>query len=231
MKRCPRCDTEKDLDCFHNDKSRKDGKRVWCKECRSKEPQNQSRKKQWYQDNRDITLERSKKRQTENKEEIDIYKRGWYQNNKEKLKERSREHYYKNWIDIRNKLSQDEYKEKAKRWRNKNRHVMAWRSVLQRALRTINSEFTGKCADLLGYTAKDLKNHIEILWTPGMNWNNYGDWHLDHIRPVSSYNKDTDPSVVHALSNLRPLWSTTREIDGIVYEGNLNREKKWIDPN
>lgn len=25
----------------------------------------------------------------------------------------------------------------------------------------------------------------------------------------------------------RPLWSTTREIDGIIYEGNLNKGKKY----
>lgn len=29
--------------------------------------------------------------------------------------------------------------------------------------------------------------------------------------------------IVNALSNLRPLWATTREINGIIYEGNLNR--------
>jgi hypothetical protein len=31
---------------------------------------------------------------------------------------------------------------------------------------------------------------------------------------------------VCALSNLQPMWSTTREINGIIYEGNLNKGKK-----
>ena len=39
------------------------------------------------------------------------------------------------------------------------------------------------------------------------------------------FNKNTEPKIVNALENLRPLWATTREIDGIIYEGNLNREK------
>lgn len=38
--------------------------------------------------------------------------------------------------------------------------------------------------------------------------------------------KNSPPSLVNELSNLRPLWATTRTIDGIVYEGNLNRPKK-----
>lgn len=28
-----------------------------------------------------------------------------------------------------------------------------------------------------------------------------------------------------ALSNLQPLWATTREIDGIIYEENLNKSR------
>lgn len=30
-----------------------------------------------------------------------------------------------------------------------------------------------------------------------------------------------------ALENLRPMWSTTREINGIIYEGNLNKKKYY----
>lgn len=58
-----------------------------------------------------------------------------------------------------------------------------------------------------------------------MSWDNYGDWHIDHIKPVSCFDKTTLPSIVNALENLRPLWATTREIDGVIYEGNLNRKR------
>jgi len=33
-------------------------------------------------------------------------------------------------------------------------------------------------------------------------------------------------SFVNDLSNLRPMWATTRIIDGILYEGNLNKGKR-----
>ena len=44
---------------------------------------------------------------------------------------------------------------------------------------------------------------------------------------LSTFNKNTQPSVVNSLDNLRPLWATTREIDGVVYEGNLNRKMSY----
>jgi len=37
------------------------------------------------------------------------------------------------------------------------------------------------------------------------------------------FNKNPYPSIVNALSNLKPMWSTTREINGVIYEGNLNK--------
>jgi hypothetical protein len=36
----------------------------------------------------------------------------------------------------------------------------------------------------------------------------------------------TSPSIINALSNLNPMWATTREIGGIFYEGNLNKGNK-----
>jgi hypothetical protein len=60
-----------------------------------------------------------------------------------------------------------------------------------------------------------------------MSWENYGEWHIDHIRPLSSFEPDTPVSIVCALDNLQPLWATTREIDGIIYEGNLNKNCRF----
>ena len=59
-----------------------------------------------------------------------------------------------------------------------------------------------------------------------MKWENYGDWHVDHVRSVGTFNSTSSPSEVNALSNLKPMWSTNRIIDDIFYEGNLNKGKK-----
>ena len=43
---------------------------------------------------------------------------------------------------------------------------------------------------------------------------------------VIFFDMETPANIVNALSNLRPMWATTRKINGIIYEGNLNRTKK-----
>ena len=39
-----------------------------------------------------------------------------------------------------------------------------------------------------------------------MSWDNYGEWHIDHIRPVSDFPSETPPYVINSLNNLQPLW-------------------------
>lgn len=62
---------------------------------------------------------------------------------------------------------------------------------------------------ILGYSAKDLCAHLEAQFEPGMSWHNRSAWHIDHIKPVSAFIQEgiTDPKIVNALSNLRPLWA------------------------
>lgn len=68
---------------------------------------------------------------------------------------------------------------------------------------------------LLGYRIEELRRHIERQFTGRMSWANYGRWHIDHIRPASSFalaNEDGSPNTdaireCWALTNLRPLWA------------------------
>ena len=61
-----------------------------------------------------------------------------------------------------------------------------------------------------GYTADELRNHIESQFTSEMSWLNYGEfWELDHIIPrfkfyYESYD-DEQFKQCWALNNLRPL--------------------------
>lgn len=81
---------------------------------------------------------------------------------------------------------------------------------------------------MLGYSSDEMRSHIESKWTPGMSWANYGEWHIDHIRPLSSFPVGEETQVINALSNLQPLWATTRTIEGVCYEGNLNKNSRWV---
>jgi len=125
---------------------------------------------------------------------------------------------YKRKYNIENRDKRLEYKKS-------NKHVGLWRSVLKMSIWRMNGKKEGYTIDLLGYSALEFKEHIETLFTDGMSWDNHGEWHVDHIKNVIEFSEDTPPNIVNALSNLRPMWSTTREINGVVYEGNLNRNK------
>ena len=74
-----------------------------------------------------------------------------------------------------------------------------------------------KTFDYLPYTAQQLREHLESLWEPWMNWDNYGGhmndkrrtWHIDHVVPQCQYRfkslEDPDFLECWKLSNLRPM--------------------------
>jgi hypothetical protein len=87
---------------------------------------------------------------------------------------------------------------------------------ISRNLRTgiYKSLHTGKGGSwekVAGYTLLELKAHLEKQFVDGMSWANYGEWQIDHIKPISSFNfqspKDPDFRRYWALSNLQPLWA------------------------
>jgi len=67
-----------------------------------------------------------------------------------------------------------------------------------------------KWENLVGYTKKELKKHLEKLFKEGMNWSNYGEWHIDHKVPKVFFKyKSTDDvefKYCWSLNNLQPLW-------------------------
>ena len=43
----------------------------------------------------------------------------------------------------------------------------------------------------------------------GMTWDNYGEWHIDHIKPCSSFNMliEEERKRCFHYTNLQPLWA------------------------
>ncbi len=64
---------------------------------------------------------------------------------------------------------------------------------------------------LVNYKLEDLKKHLEKQFKEGMSWDNYGEWHIDHIIPVSNFIIDSVESEEFKkcwdLNNLQPLWA------------------------
>ena len=240
LKECRICENYKELSEFHKKKGAKDGHRNECKECvkkiqkKYKEAPGFKEKrieydKKRYEEKREEILERKKEYHIENRDKILSDKKVYRKINKDKIKnylDKYREEHREEAREYIKKYKV-ENREKYYKYRNDNPHIIAWRSILYSTLKRLNTKKQHSTIDELGYSAMDLKVHIESQFKPGMTWENHGEWHIDHIRPVISFDSITDIKVVCALDNLQPLWSTTREVDGIIYEGNLNKGKKY----
>ncbi len=62
--------------------------------------------------------------------------------------------------------------------------------------------------ELVGCSREKLISHIESQFQNGMSWENRSDWHIDHIRPISSFNMldlEEQRRCFH-YTNLQPLW-------------------------
>jgi hypothetical protein len=177
------------------------------------------RRQKYRKNNKDIFSKKEKEYYLNNKDKRFEYQYNYKKENIDKVKE-FQSNYRKN---NKKKI----YESKLK-WMKNNPHIVSWRNLLRNTLTQLNSKKEGKTVELLGYSAIELKEHIEKLFTPGMTWENYGEWHIDHIKPVCSFDSNAHVSIVCSLSNLQPLWATSREIDGIVYVGNLNKNKFYL---
>jgi hypothetical protein len=60
---------------------------------------------------------------------------------------------------------------------------------------------------ILGATVADVRQHLEAQFQPGMSWENYGDWHVDHIIPLASAKTVEEVVALCHHTNLQPLWA------------------------
>lgn len=227
---CGRCKIEKEICLFSNSKHAKDGKVYACKACESE------RSKVWY--HKDIVKHRedSKKWGRENPDKVKEKNKRWAENNPDKIKEKNKRWSENNTERVRennkrwNENNPDKVKEKHKRWADKNpEKVKAKRrryekerklvdpayklkvnysTLISRSLKIKGVKKPGKTMELLGCTIEFFMNHLSEKFTEGMNFENYGKWHIDHIIPLSSAGNDLDriKELCH-YSNLQPLWA------------------------
>jgi len=63
-----------------------------------------------------------------------------------------------------------------------------------------------KTTEILGCSWEEVKDHIESGFTDGMNWDNRGKWHIDHIIPLASATNEDELKKLCHYTNLQPLW-------------------------
>jgi hypothetical protein len=162
-----------------------------------------------------------KKYRTKNKEYLDEYSRKWHEDNKEYRKEYLKKYREKNIDKIR------EVKRNYEKIRKSNdplyKLINNFRTAIYQVLKENNVQKNGRYFEILNYSPDELINHLETQFTDGMTWENYGKWHVDHIRPISSFNinqiRDEEFMKCWSLENLQPLWG----------EDNIRKSNKIIN--
>ena len=81
------------------------------------------------------------------------------------------------------------------------------RAVLRNALKLGSYKITSKPYKLLGCSYDYFKTHIENQFTEGMNWDNRGEWHYDHIIPISNAKTEEEVNKLNHYTNFQPLWA------------------------
>jgi len=130
--------------------------------------------------------------------------KNWMKNNKE---------HYKKWRKEYDLINKDKVDSRRRRYQ-KNRLLRDSSFKLRRNLRrriwgalkeNTKSDSTIK---LIGCSIDELKKHLESKFQDGMDWNNYGVWHVDHIIGCANFDL-SDPKqqqICFHYTNLQPMW-------------------------
>ena len=192
MKFCNKCEKDKKLSEFYSGRSN-------CKQCVKQY------RKEYYSKNRNKCIVSMKKYEANNKEYLSVKAMHWYRKNKEIKLQYEKQYYTENKVKILER----------ERKHNKNRYVedlqYRLKCILRKRLRTAikNNQKIGSAVRDLGCSIEDLKKHLESQFQSGMTWDNHGEWHIDHIKPLASFDLQDPTQLREAChySNLQPLWA------------------------
>jgi hypothetical protein len=147
------------------------------------------------------TYEKYKERKTE-------YHKEWSKQNREKLNDYHKEWREKNIDKIRE--TKRNYEKTKKDTDPIYKLISNFRTAIYIVLKENKLDKYTNYFNMVGYSAEQLKEHLEKQFKEGMNWENYGEWHIDHIKPISSFVFETcddeEFKKCWSLENLQPMW-------------------------
>ena len=211
-KECSKCKETKAVDCFYISRKSKTGYTSYCKTC------SDVASRLWKELKPETTILYNKKSNLKNRDKIKEYQKTKKFKTKNKITQRN--YREKNSEIIKLKMQAyracDGQKLRNKKYNTKRRSILKNRlsNSISNSIRSSikkGSKKHIKWEILVGYSLDKLKKHLERQFTQGMSWDNYGEWHIDHIDPVSIFNfncpEDIDFKRCWNIKNLRPLWA------------------------
>ena len=226
---CGSCKIYLPIENFGKSKSTWDGLRPTCKECLHKQViSNKERiteyNKKYWQQTKDVQKEKSKQWREENKEKVKENMKKWLENNKEYKAQKDKEY---------RESHKEQYKENMKKWRYEQYQKMKrengpeyikykLKTNIGRRIREIlGQQKSERCIEFVGCSIDELKIHIESTFSEGMNWDNYGKWHIDHIIPCAAFDI-SEMKACWYYKNLQALWAK----DNIIKKDSYRQEDK-----
>jgi hypothetical protein len=220
------------------------------KEYRQRNAENiKPRHKEYAEKNKDYFKEYQKQYRLKNQESLKIKRDLYRLQNSDKIKTRQRKYYLENADELNKKHREyhkeyrkknvdklneyrkknlDKIKSRAKAWEAKKRkHDPLFRLIGNLRTRTyiycrsigLNKE--RKTIDSLGCTLSEFKEHMQSKFLDNMTWDNYGIWHVDHIKPISLATNEQEVFELNHYTNLQPLWGKDNLKKGNKYEKTL----------
>lgn len=187
MKICSYCKIEKDTSYFAKHKNTKDKLKHQCKSCeKDYRDKNKDKTKANYQKNKKIISEKQKLYRLENYN---------------KIIERERNY------DKKNRLVRNLYKQNRRNTDFLFKLICNIRNLIGISFRKNGYNKDSKTNKILGCTYEEFKQHLEKQFTEGMSWDNQGEWHLDHIYPVSLAKTEEEIIKLNHYTNFQPLWA------------------------
>lgn len=190
--------------------------------------------KAWYEANKEKRKVSQNAWYEANKEKKKAYSKAWYEANKEKRKASKKAWYEANKENVKayNKAYKEANKEKKMAYQKAYENKRLKEDPIFRLLKNMRngmwSVLSGRTKsshtmEYVGMSPDELMNHLENKFTEGMTRDNYGEWHVDHIRPLASFDF-TGPDIEEQLhiawshTNLQPLWALDNIRKGARYE-------------
>lgn len=138
---------------------------------------------------------------TTHKKEKQFYNKEYYQKNKKEINDKKNKYY------IKRRKQDIDFKLRC------NLRIRIW-DALKNNIKAMNT------LKLIGCPIKVLKQHLQQQFKPGMNWKNYGKWHVDHIKPCARFDlsKPSEQVKCFHYSNLQPLWAKDNFLKGVKYD-------------
>jgi len=186
---------------------------------------NKDYNKKWYQKNKERLRKKSLQYHYDNRDKVLKRMADYNKKHKKKHRKIAREYYYKHREKMINAAAGYAKKNREKinnRIKNKIKSDPTYKLKLTLQSRTsaaLTKYSSSAFEEFLGCTIQEARKHLESLFKPGMTWLNHGKWHIDHIKPVSSFNLRKKDQIYRCFNykNLQPLWAKENLSKGAKY--------------